>query len=902
MSSDNPADISRALLAVGTAVYASSDFEDLDQVPASLKMIVDTLTRLGYATVAGSPGYSIDPQLHDLHASLRQVSRVAPIVVVYYTGYAAQERSTLYLITRESRYADLGKTATRAIDLLGDLTRQSDDDEASVDQRQVLIILDCIYPQSTAIELLSQASTFVGQNMWLIASTGSDKNIQQGEFAAAFVQAIERRAQITPSQQRSVDLESIVADINSTGRVGARLFQPPTGSVSVPLFFPNPSYEPSLESPSSDTGHPADQVVTEDLSEFSDSIRKVVASIGSAEVTASAFAEEIRKLHPEYAGGRFGSLKLNVNAGDQRPLSEWLSLMRAQYDLKTVAESRHKVIDGHLALAALAAVDAPLSDQIDEATLAALEEESEVKPHGPPAREHVRWLVDDPVGLDGDELGRRGVASALEDQLRAIVRDFSGRSFLVHIDGPWGAGKSTLLRFLHESVDRHIVPDRWLVVSYDSWRQSRVGPPWLTLLQAVRTVVRSAQPHIWDRGWFWLRERARLVNSWQWITLFLMVVAATTLAALLIGGDIHLTLSNWGDIGKLVGGLVPVVGAFWLIAKSTGRFVSLDSRRSARTFLETRADPMEDLAAHFHWLLCKARSPVLLLIDDLDRCPETFVVDLLDAVQKLMRDSMPDANSRSGERKPTLLVVVAADGRWVRNSYDNAYASLAHAVNEPGATVGTLFLEKLFQLTVPVPGLSDELKAEYLRDLLAERPARPVGREADPNLMRRLSEATHDQLLDVLADAPAIERVKASSLAIEKLVVRPDAQQSTRHALEPYAALLDPTPRAMKRFVMAYSMLRAVRTAEGSVVGIGPLALWTILQTRWPMLANYLQASPEAVRLFQVSADRIPGSTPVELVPLFTDPPNELRAVMNHRDGPMNAQTIRECSGQTLSH
>jgi len=642
---------------------------------------------------------------------------------------------------------------------------------------------------------------------------------------------------------------------------------------------------------------------TADLSEFSDSIRKAVASIGSTDVTASAFAEEIRKLHPEYAGGRFGSLKLNVNAGDQRPLGEWLSLVRAQYDLKTVAESRHEVIDGRLALAALAAVDAPLSDQIDEATLAALEEESEVKPHGPPAREHVRWLVDDPVGLDGDELGRRGVASALEDQLRTIVRDFSGRSFLVHIDGPWGAGKSTLLRFLHESVDRCAGPDKWLVVSYDSWRQSRVGPPWLTLLQAVRTAVRSAQPHIWDSGWFWLRERARLVNSWQWITLFLMAVAATTLAALFISGDIHLTLSNWGDISKLVGGLVPVVGAFWLIAKSAGRFVSLDSRRSARTFLETRADPMEDLAAHFHWLLCKARSPVLLLlVDDLDRCPETFVVDLLDAVQKLMRDSMPDASGRSGERKPTLLVVVAADGRWVRNSYDNAYASLAHAVNEPGATVGTLFLEKLFQLTVPVPGLSDELKAEYLRDLLAERPARPVGREADPNLMRRLSEASHDQLLDVLAGAPAIERVKASSLAIEKLVVQPDAQQSTRHALEPYAALLDPTPRAMKRFVMAYSMLRAVRTAEGSVVGIGPLALWTILQTRWPMLANYLQASPEAVRLFQVSADRIPGSAPVELMPLFTDPPSELRAVMNHPDGPMNAQTIRECSGQVLSH
>ncbi len=104
----------------------------------------------------------------------------------------------------------------------------------------------------------------------------------------------------------------------------------------------------------------------------------------------------------------------------------------------------------------------------------------------------------------------------------------------------------------------------------------------------------------------------------------------------------------------------------------------------------------------------------------------------------------------------------------------------------------------------------------------------------------------------------------------------------------------------MKRFVMAYSMLRAVRTAEGSVIGTGPLALWTILQTRWPMLASYLQASPEAVRLFAVPADRIPAATPVRLVPLFTEPTADLRAVMNHQDGPLDARTIRECSGQAL--
>jgi hypothetical protein len=523
----------------------------------------------------------------------------------------------------------------------------------------------------------------------------------------------------------------------------------------------------------------------------------------------------------------------------------------------------------------------------------------------PDARDHVRLLDDEPVGSDGDELGRKAVATALEEQLQGLVETFPGRSFFVHVDGAWGAGKSTLLRFLRESVDGSTGSQNndWLAVPYDAWRQSRGGPPWLTLLQAVRTGVRSTQRHAGGRALFWLRERARLIGTWQWVALVLMAVAAAALAVLFACADVDLTLSKSGDIAKLVGGLVPVVGTLWLIAKSAGHFVSLDSRRSARNFLETRADPMEDLAAHFYWLLRSVRKPVLLLlIDDVDRCPEAFVVDLLDSVQKLMRDHGPGTAKAGAGPTPTLLVVVAADGRWVRSSYDNAYASLAEAVHEPGATVGTLFLEKLFQITVPVPHLPDALKAEYLRALLAERSAGRPPSGTHSAFEKRLTEAPHDQVLNVLASGSVMQRIRASQVAIDRLVVQPGAQDSTRHALEPYASLLDPTPRAMKRFVMAYSMLRAVRTAEGSVVGVGPLALWTIRRTRWPMLASFLQSAPEAVRLFTEPAGRIPPTVPAALVPLFTDPPRDLRAVMNHPDGPMDATTISECSGQALGN
>jgi hypothetical protein len=525
-------------------------------------------------------------------------------------------------------------------------------------------------------------------------------------------------------------------------------------------------------------------------------------------------------------------------------------------------------------------------------------------------RQHVRWLPDEPVGIDRDSLGRRGVAVALESQLREVVAGSSGESFLVLVDGAWGAGKSTLLRFLDELVADPSRQDgggrRWVSADYDAWRQSRVGPPWLTLLQALRSAVRDEQRTGARRAWFSVRERARLVNAWQWVALALVAGATCLLVLAVLSTGGRMSLARWGDIVRVVGGLVPIVAAVWLVAGFAGRFLTLDSRRSARAFLENRADPMEELAAHFRWVLGAAGRPVLLLIDDLDRCTPAFVIELLDAVQKLMREPHPiRARARPGSLPGVggtsgVVIVVAADGRWIRQAYDDTYASLDAAVREPGATVGSLFLEKLFQLTLPVPRLPDELRRTYLSALLAEDDA-PPRPSAASELADRVATVPHGEVLQELARASPSARLQVADQAIERLVVEREAQQQTRHALERFAPLLEPTPRAMKRFLMAYSVLRAVRTAEGSVVPVGPLALWTIVVTRWPLLAQFLQQDPSAVRLFSVPPERLGRAVPELLAPLFTEPPAELRAVMNHEAGPLREDTIRECCGQWVA-
>lgn len=236
---------------------------------------------------------------------------------------------------------------------------------------------------------------------------------------------------------------------------------------------------------------------------------------------------------------------------------------------------------------------------------------------------------------------------------------------------------------------------------------------------------------------------------------------------------------------------------------------------------------MEELAKHFRWVLAEAGRPLMLLIDDLDRCPEDHVVEVLETVQKLLREHTANTSYISRKPVPNLIILVAADGRWIRASYDNTYASLARAVSDPGASVGSLFLQKLFQLSVPVPRLSEALKAQYIGDLLSDKrdASRRAQDAAGESLTRRINQATSsEEILDVLESVSQVERIKVADHAINRLVVEPDAHIRTRHALEPFAALVDPIPRSLKRYVMAYSMLRAVRTAEGSVVSVRKLA------------------------------------------------------------------------------
>ena len=150
--------------------------------------------------------------------------------------------------------------------------------------------------------------------------------------------------------------------------------------------------------------------------------------------------------------------------------------------------------------------------------------------HDDPDRSGVAWRSDDTIGRDDDALHRRGLADVIHQKLTSALGSGILTTFLVHVDGQWGAGKSTLLRFLKESLAT--ADERWIVVEYDAWRHTKVGPPWLSLLLAVRAAVGRGFRSPVRRLWFHTGDRARLVRPWQLLagTLLLLTTSVLVIA------------------------------------------------------------------------------------------------------------------------------------------------------------------------------------------------------------------------------------------------------------------------------------------------------------------------------------------------------------------------------------
>jgi hypothetical protein len=462
-------------------------------------------------------------------------------------------------------------------------------------------------------------------------------------------------------------------------------------------------------------------------------------------------------------------------------------------------------------------------------------------PASPPPTETTPLLSDNPA--DADTLGRQPLADALAARLVRLqageAASADPRAIMVHLHGAWGAGKSSMVRFLSARLGRE--HPRWLLVDFNAWRNARVKPPWWNMLtEYKRALSRRLLADVRPLGWLWLQLR------WAWVSPSVdnaVLVAGVLLSAallLLFGKDIaevKAAMESGPALLTLATGTIAAVAA-------GVRALLLGGKRTAESFDALRTDSFRPFISLFDMLVNASPCPVLIVLDDLDRCDAATVTDLLEGIQTLFRG------------QPVVFLAVA-DRHWITTSFAERFR-LFDANGDQARPLGDLFLDKMFQLSVAIPALPALAKQAYLDSLLgrdAAAPAAPAYLPAGAN--------SHEAVNEFIANAEEAARPALRAQAVARTAT-PQADKVIEHRLVRWIDHIEPNPRGMKRLVNAIGMVQAKSILEGREADFDTIVLWTILELRWPRAADALIGDPTLID------DE--GGGPVPLAVAWTDP------------------------------
>lgn len=234
---------------------------------------------------------------------------------------------------------------------------------------------------------------------------------------------------------------------------------------------------------------------------------------------------------------------------------------------------------------------------------------------------------------------------------------------------------------------------------------------------------------------------------------------------------------------------------------------------------------------------------------------------------------------RAASRRGSAVWTWAGDRRVV-----DVQQSLKDLVSDKGRTLGHLFLQKSFQVSVELPPITNA--ATYWAALLGG----PIGRE--PMEREEVPEVEVDRIraelrgvatpggIDARLEAARREEPALYQVWVIEALRRegdPDLRQETEHSLRDFHALLDRNPRTMKRFLNGFAIHRAAVRYVDALHELEleepwkQLALWTIFQMRWPQLAQELINDPSLINV-ALELGPPPGRLDEDMWELLGDP------------------------------
>ena len=455
----------------------------------------------------------------------------------------------------------------------------------------------------------------------------------------------------------------------------------------------------------------------------------------------------------------------------------------------------------------------------------------------------------------------------------------------------------------------------WIVVPFNAWQAQHVKPPWWVFYQSIRkrcfdsiayegwepeeiNGVPKSKPGFWHRQYLklrlWAPEMWWRLTSPKVVTLILTGALSLGLFWLLYHfGVIELNTNAKGQsvLGFSLGsdkgfGIADGVGLMLTALTGlsflwgAGALLTESIRPGTDTLAERlslgNGDPFERFRRHFYKTMERVKRPVLVIVDDLDRCSPDFIVDLVRGMQTLLRS-------------PRVVFVVLGDRDWIERAFEVHHKDMNKVSVGPEQTFGARFVEKAIQMSFILPGLMPERQKDYVRRLLLgakadkqSKAAKPISTAATQNLRVFFQRAVQQPAAPVLDSEALKEQVRSEATAasassedmreVAAVLTDEDAFESwfkdeytihaasdedveaeISHRLEPLADNLPANPRQIKRIINGVTMYNAVafrqRDWKPDNARWLQLARWIVIMTEWPKTWRLLASYPSLTDL-----------------------------------------------------
>jgi hypothetical protein len=249
-----------------------------------------------------------------------------------------------------------------------------------------------------------------------------------------------------------------------------------------------------------------------------------------------------------------------------------------------------------------------------------------------------------------DRLGFSNIIAPLVAQI--VSRTADDPPLTIGIFGEWGSGKTRLLRLAEHALQEKDIPVVW----FNAWRYANEEHLWVALLQRVMDQIKTSR-NIVLRPLVSLQLAVMQADigagvrhlTWRTISFVLRLLLFLAILALVLTTDaaeiarrlqplIGWLPATWQI--RLVTGLA-LIGTFFaanvkeLVAVLRGTTVGIDlSRFLQKVPYRERVAFLDQLGPFFRDVIRKAGGgkPVVILIDDLDRCLPDKAVQVLEAI------------------------------------------------------------------------------------------------------------------------------------------------------------------------------------------------------------------------------------------------------------------------------